>query len=297
MTVAGAGVEPQGPKLQHAGAQPVTDIPFIRIEPSSRWALLNLGELWEYRGLLYFLTWRDVKIRYKQTVIGVAWAVIQPLMTIVVFTVIFGKIAKVPSDGLPYPIFAFTALLPWTYFSQAISRSSASLVGSAGMIKKVYFPRLIIPISAAITPLVDFALSFLVLLGMMAWYRITPTWGILMLPLLMIFALTTALAVGLFTSAINVRYRDVGYAVPHLMQFWMFISPIFYPVSVIPIQWRSLYSLNPMVGIIEAFRWALLGKSSPDLYFVLLSAVVVLMILFGGVVYFKRVERFFADVV
>jgi homopolymeric O-antigen transport system permease protein len=282
---------------QFAAANSLGASSILRIESKKNWVALNLRELWEFRELFYFLVWRDVKVRYKQTVIGVAWSVIQPLVTMVVFTVIFSKIANVPSDGLPYPIFAFTALLPWTYFSQAISRSSGSLVGSAGMIKKVYFPRLIIPISAAITPLFDFALSFAVLVGMMAWYKITPTWGVLLLPLLMIWAFTTALAVGIFTSAVHVRYRDVGYAIPFLMQIWMFMSPIFYSVNMIPAQWRSLYSLNPMVGIIEGFRWALLGKNSPDLYLVLLSAMVVSIILFGGVVYFKRVERLFADVV
>lgn len=210
MTVAGAGIEPQGPKLQHAGAQPLTDIPFIRIEPSSRWALLNLGELWEYRELLCFLIWRDVKVRYKQTLLGAGWAVLQPFMTMVVFTFVFGMLAKIPSDGLPYPVFAYTALLPWTYFSQAIARSSASVVASAGMIKKVYFPRLIVPISAAVSPLVDLALAFIVLIGMMAWFGIVPTWGVLALPAFVLLALTTALAVGLFTSAINVRYRDVA---------------------------------------------------------------------------------------
>lgn len=297
MTVAGAGIEPQGPKLQHAGAQPLTDIPFIRIEPSSRWALLNLGELWEYRELLCFLIWRDVKVRYKQTLLGAGWAVLQPFMTMVVFTFVFGMLAKIPSDGLPYPVFAYTALLPWTYFSQAIARSSASVVASAGMIKKVYFPRLIVPISAAVSPLVDLALAFIVLIGMMAWFGIVPTWGVLALPAFVFFALMTALAVGLITSAINVKYRDVGHAVPFLIQIWMFISPVLYPVSMVPERWRFLYSLNPMAGVIEGFRWALLGKQRPDLYVISISAVAVIALLACGLFYFKRVERRFADVI
>jgi lipopolysaccharide transport system permease protein len=253
--------------------------------------------VWYYRELLYFLIWRDVKVRYKQTVIGAGWAILQPLMTMVVLTVIFGKFAKIPSDGLPYSLFAFAGLLPWNYFSQAVSRSGASLVGNARLISKVYFPRLLVPISAAVSPLVDFAITFIVLVGMMIWYGVVPTWSMLALPVLVLLALLTAVAVGLWLSALNVRYRDIGHAIPFLIQFWMFASPVVYPVSLIPEKWRVLYSLNPMAGVIEGFRWALLGKESPDFGVIVLSTAGVIAMLTGGVVYFTRVEQTFADVV
>ncbi len=271
--------------------------PHIVIEPSRGWAALKLRELWGYRELLYFLIWRDVKVRYKQTALGAAWAILQPLLTMVIFTVIFGNFASMPSDGLPYPIFAFTALLPWTYFAQAIGRSGVSLVGSANLISKVYFPRLIMPISAAVAPIVDFAIAFVLLLGMMVWFGVTPTWGVLALPFFMLLALLTALGVGLWLSALNVKYRDVGHIIPFLIQFWMYASPIVYPVSLVPERWRLLYSLNPMAGVIEGFRWALLGKASPDLGVVAISTAVVLGLLLSGLVYFKRMERTFADIV
>src|SRR5262245_58799875 len=235
----------------------------VTIQASKGLFHLDLKDVWRYRELLYFLIWRDVKVRYKQTAIGVGWAILQPLMTMVIFTIIFGSFAKIPSDGLPYSIFAYTALLPWNYFAQAISRSGVSLVGSASLITKVYFPRLIVPISAAVAPLVDFAVAFAILLAMMAWFGIAPTWGMLALPLFLLLALATGLAVGLWLSALNVRYRDVGYTIPFLIQFWMYASPVAYPVSLVPEKWRLLYSLNPMAGVIESFRWALLGKESP----------------------------------
>ncbi len=273
------------------------EVPVVVIRPSHGWVSLRLKELWEYRELLYFLVWRNVKVRYKQTVIGAAWAIVQPLMTMVIFTIVFGNFARIPSDGLPYPIFAYTALLPWTYFAQAISRSGLSLVGSANLITKVYFPRLIMPISAAVAPLVDFAIAFVILLGLMVWFSIAPTWGVLALPLFILLALFTALSVSLWLSALNVKYRDVGYTIPFVVQFWMYASPVVYPVSLVPEKWRLLYSLNPMAGVIEGFRWALLGKESPDFAVMAVSAAVVVMLLFGGVVYFKRMERTFADVV
>jgi len=286
-----------GSKLQIAKLQPATDVPIIRIEPSRGWVSLKLPELWVYRQLIYFLIWRDVKVRYKQTLIGAAWAILQPLLTVLIFTFFFGRLVKVPSDGLPYPVFALAAVLPWNYFSQAITHGGESLVGSSHLISKVYFPRLIIPISAAVAPLVDFAIAFVVLLGLMAWYGIVPTWGVLALPLFVFLTLLTALAVGLWLSALNVRYRDVRYAIPFLTQIWMFVSPVIYPVSLIPERWRPLYSLNPMAGVIEGFRWALLGKESPDFRVIALSAAVVIVLLFTGAVYFKRMERTFADVV
>ncbi len=272
-------------------------IPIVVIEPRRGLFHMDLGAVWEYRELLYFLVWRNVKVRYKQTVIGGAWVILQPLLTMMIFTVIFSYLAKIPSDGLPYPIFAYTALLPWTYFSQALSRGGGGLVGSANLISKVYFPRLIIPLASVATPLVDLLLSFLVLVGLMVWYGIAPSWGVLGLPLFLLLALMTALAVGLFLAALNVKYRDVGYIIPFLTQFWMYASPVIYPVSLIPEQWRLLYSLNPMVGVIEGFRWALLGMAHPDFTAIAVSTVVVVALLLGGIVYFKHMERTFADVI
>ena len=269
----------------------------IIIQPGGGLFHLELKAIWDYRELLYFLIWRDVKVRYKQTAIGAGWALFQPVMMMIVFTVVFGNFAKLPSDGLPYPIFAYTALLPWNNFAQAIGRSGVSLVGSANLISKVYFPRLIIPLSAAVAPLVDFAIAFVILLAMMAWLGIAPTWGVLALPLFLLLALATALAVGLWLSALNVRYRDVGYTIPFVVQIWMYASPVAYPVSLVPERWRLLYSLNPMAGVIEGFRWALLGKGNPDFEVMTASAVVVMVLLLGGIVYFRQMERTFADVV
>jgi lipopolysaccharide transport system permease protein len=269
----------------------------VIIQPSTGLFHLDLNAVWHYRELLYFLIWRDVKVRYKQTVIGAGWAILQPLMTMVIFTIVFGNFVKVPSDGLPYSIFAYTALLPWNFFAQAISHSGNSLVGNANLIKKVYFPRLIVPISAAVAPLVDFAIAFVMLLGIMTWFGIAPTWGMLTLPFFLFLALVTALSVGLWLSALNVRYRDVGYIIPFLTQFWMYASPVVYPVSLVPEKWRLLYSLNPMVGVIEGFRWALLSKGSPDFGVMAASGVVIMALLLGGIVYFRQMERTFADVV
>jgi lipopolysaccharide transport system permease protein len=269
----------------------------IVIEPSRGWLSLNLRELWAYRELLYFLIWRDVKVRYKQTVLGVAWAVLQPLMTMVVFTVVFKKIASIPSDGLPYPIFAYTALLPWNLFAGALNRSTTSVVGQSHLISKVYFPRLIVPLSASISGIVDFTIAFVILIGMMVWYGIAPTWGALSLPLFIFLALSAAFSIGLWLSALNVKYRDVGHAIPFLIQLWLFASPVAYSINMIPEKWQLLYSLNPMAGVIEAFRWALLGKQHPDFTVIAVSALMVFVLLVGGLVYFKRTERTFADVV
>jgi lipopolysaccharide transport system permease protein len=271
--------------------------PTIVIEPSKRLFHLDLRVVWRYREMFYFLIWRDVKVRYKQTVIGAGWAILQPLMTVLVFTIIFGNLAKIPSDGLPYPIFAYTALLPWTYLAQAIGRSGASLVGDASLISKVYFPRVIVPISASVAPLMDFAVAFIILIGMMVWYGIVPSWGVLALPLFLFLAMVTALAVGLWLSALNVRYRDVGYTIPFFIQLWMYASPVVYPVSLVPENWRLLYSLNPMTGVIEGFRWILLSKERPDFGMIAVSAVMVIALLLGGLVFFKQMERTFADVV
>ncbi|MGA2139833.1 MAG: ABC transporter permease [Verrucomicrobiia bacterium] len=280
-----------------APSRTMDEVPVVLIQPRSGWLSFDLAALYRYRELLYFLTWRDVIVRYKQAAVGVAWAVLQPLLTMVVFTVIFGRFAKMPSDNLPYPIFAFTALLPWNYFAQAIGRSGTSLVSNANLVSKVYFPRLVIPISGAIAPLVDFVISFVILLGMMVWYGIAPTWGVLALPLFTLLAVVTAVAVSLYLAALNVKYRDVGHAIPFLVQFWMYASPVVYSVSIIPEKWRLLYSLNPMVGVIEGFRWALLGKEQPDFAVMAMSIIVVAILLVGGLVYFKRTERVFADII
>jgi lipopolysaccharide transport system permease protein len=275
----------------------VTPSPTVVVQRSKGLFHLDLGAVWQYRELLYFLIWRDVKVRYKQTAIGAGWAIFQPLMTMVVFTAVFGNFAKIPSDGLPYPIFVYTALLPWTYFAQAINRGGNSLVSNANLIRKTYFPRLIVPISGAVAPLVDFAIAFVILLAMMGWFGIAPTWGVLALPLFLLLALMTALAVALFCSALDVKYRDIGHALPFLVQLWLYASPVAYPVSLIPERWRLLYSLNPMVGVIEGFRWALLGKESPDFGVMAASTAMVMALFFGGIVYFKRTERTFADTV
>ena len=277
---------------------PLTDDrPVVLIQPRRGWLSFDLKAVYRYRELLYFLVWRDVLVRYKQAAIGVAWVVLQPLLTMVVFTIIFGQFAKLPSDGLPYPIFSFTALLPWNYFAQAISRSGISLVSNANLISKIYFPRLIVPISGALGPLVDFAISFIILLGMMVWYGIAPTWGVLALPFLTLLAVVTAVAVSLYLSALNVKYRDIGHAIPFLVQFWLYASPVVYSVNIIPQKWRLLYSLNPMVGVIEGYRWALLGKERPDYGVMAVGVVVASVLLLGGLVYFKRTERFFADII
>jgi len=271
--------------------------PKVLIEPRKSLFDLDLGAIWEYRELLYFLVWRNIKVRYKQTLIGAGWVILQPLLTMMIFTVIFSYMAKIPSDGLPYPIFAYTALVAWAYFSQALGRSGDGLVGNANLISKVYFPRLLIPLSSVVTPLIDFLLSFAILLGLMLWYGITPTHGVLALPLFLLLAMMTAFSVGLFLSALNVKYRDVGYIIPFMTQFWLYASPVIYPVSLVPEQWRLLYSLNPMVGVIEGFRWALLGGASPDFGVMAVSTVVIVALLFGGLVYFRQMERTFADVI
>jgi len=272
-------------------------VPVLFIRPSRGWIALKLGELWEYRELLYFLTWRDVKVRYKQTVLGVAWAIIQPFFTMVVFSLFFGRLARMPSDGIPYPIFSYAALVPWQFFANGLSASSNSLVGSANLIKKVYFPRLVIPISSVISGGVDFGLAFLVLLGMILAYGIVPTWNMIWLPLLLLLALITALGAGLWLTAMNVQFRDVRYAVPFMIQAWMFATPIAYPSSLLDEPWRTLYGLNPMVGVVEGFRWALLGAETAPGPVVLVSAVVAVGLLVGGAFYFRRMEKTFADVV
>jgi lipopolysaccharide transport system permease protein len=271
--------------------------PHLVIEPPKGWAPLALGELWKFRELLIFLTWRDIKVRYKQTALGATWAILQPVLTMVVFSIIFGGLAKLPSDGIPYPIFTFTALLPWQLFAFALTQSSNSLVGDQKLISKVYFPRLVVPFSSVLAGLVDFAIAFLVLVGLMAYYGILLTPAVLLLPVFLFLALVSAMAVGLWLSALNVKYRDIRYVVPFLTQFWMYATPIAYSSSLIPENWRWLYSLNPMTGVVEGFRWAVLGKSSLDLFSLSISAGVVVLFLIGGLYYFKRMESSFADMI
>jgi lipopolysaccharide transport system permease protein len=273
------------------------DTPVIHIEPSHRWGMVNFQELWDYRELLYFLVWRNVKVRYKQTAIGASWAIIQPLTTAIIFTLVFSRLANVPSDGLPYPLFCYAALLPWTYFATSLNQSTLSLTSNANLLTKIYFPRILLPLSAVLSGLVDFAVSFTLLIGMMIWYEIAPTWGILLLPLFVLLIMLTALAVSLWLSVINVRYRDVGQAVPFVVQIWLFVSPVAYPVSRVPAEWRMFYDLNPMAGVIEGFRWAVLGTDDPRFFLVTLSTIIVCAILFGGVLFFTRMQDTLADVV
>jgi lipopolysaccharide transport system permease protein len=257
----------------------------------------RLGDIWQYRELLYFLTWRDIKVRYKQTVLGALWAIIQPFFTMIVFTVFFGKLAKIPSDGIPYPIFAFCALLPWQLFSFSLTQSSNSLVAERNLITKVYFPRLIVPIASVIAGLVDFAIAFVVLLAMMVYYDIAPTTKIFVLPILIAFAVLTALAVGIWLSALNVKYRDVRYTIPFLTQFWLFASPVAYSSSLLPENWRWVYGINPMAGVIEGFRWAMLDRELALSGMVGISVLIVIALFLGGLYYFRSVERVFADII
>jgi len=279
------------------GSTTSRETPVVLIRPSRGWAPLKLRDLWDYRELLYFLIWRNVKVRYKQTALGAAWAIIQPFFTMVIFTIVFGKLAKIPSDGIPYPIFAYCALLPWQLFSHALTESGNSLVANERLITKVYFPRLVIPLSAVLGGLVDFGVAFVILLGMMVYYGIAPTTAVVSLPFFLVLALATALAVGLWLSALNVQYRDVRYTIPFLSQFWLFATPIAYPSSLVPEPWRSFFGLNPMAGVVEGFRWALLGTAHAPGLMLVVSVAAVVALLVGGLYYFRRMERIFADVV
>jgi lipopolysaccharide transport system permease protein len=270
--------------------------PTIIIRPPRKWVPVDFLEIWNYRELLTSFTVRDIKIRYKQTALGFAWAIIQPLFMMVIFTVIFGGFAKIPSDGVPYPLFSFAALLPWMLFSEGLSRSTMSMVGNSSIMTKVYFPRLIMPISGILSPLVDLAISLIILILMMAYYGFVPTWNVVFLPFFIILALATSLGVGLWLSALNVKYRDFQYTVPFIVQLWMYASPVVYPASMIPESIRYLYGLNPMVGVIEGFRWALLGTEIPG-SIILVSVAVVAALLVSGMFYFRKMEQYYADIV
>lgn len=270
--------------------------PKIRIQPTKGWVSLRLDTLWEYRELLYFFIWRDIKIRYKQTVLGASWAIIQPLFSMVIFSVFFGRLAGIPSDGIPYPIFSYAALVPWTFFANALSLGSNSLVNNIDMLKKVSFPRMTLPIATVMAGMVDFSLAFIVLLGMILFYGMVPTINALWLPVFVLLALITSLGVSLWFSAMNVQFRDVRYVVPFLVQAWLFATPVAYPSSLLSEPWRTLYGINPMVGVVEGFRWALLGTDTAPGPIIILSTIAALTLLVSGAFYFRRMERTFADV-
>ena len=274
----------------------ISPVPTVVIRPSSGWVPINFRDLWAYRELLYFLTWREIKVRYKQTVLGFAWAIIQPFMMMVVFTLFFGNLAKIPSEGIPYPLFNYAALLPWTLFAEGISRSSLSMVQNVNLVQKVYCPRLIIPISGILSPLVDFAIASTILVGMMFYYGYPPTVKVLWLPAFIMLALMTSVGVGLWLSAMNVKYRDVRYVIPFLVQLWLFASPVVYSSSLLPQKYQAIYGLNPMSGVIEGFRWALLGTEPPG-SLIAISVIIIIVILISGAFYFRRNEKTFADVI
>jgi lipopolysaccharide transport system permease protein len=284
--------------IENCNTQSQKNLPYMRLEPSRGWVSLKLDELWEYRELLFFLTWRDISVRYKQTILGSTWAILQPFMTMIVFSLFFGGLAQIPSDGIPYPIWSYTALVPWGLFANGLQMSSNSLVNSSNLIKKVYFPRLVIPISSVLAGLVDFFLAFIVLILMLFVFRVVPNFNIIFLPYFVLLAFVTSLGAGLWLSAMNVQFRDIRYTLPFLSQFLMFLTPIAYPTSLIESDFlRALYSLNPMVGVVEGFRWAILGTdTSPNLVLVV-SSIAALLLMVSGAFYFRRMEKAFADVV
>lgn len=272
--------------------------PVVVIQPSHGWVGLKLKDLWLYRELVYFLTWRDIKVRYKQSVLGILWAILKPFMAMVVFTIFFGNFAKIPSDGVPYPIFSYTATLPWELFAAALGVASRSMVSNSNMVSKIYFPRMIIPLASVMSSVVDFFIGFTILIGMMIFYKVTPTIATLWLPLLILLALITALGVGFWSSALMVRYRDVGYIMPFIANLWMYLTPVVYPSSMIPEKWRLLYALNPMTGVVEGFRYALLGTTqSVSGGMILVSSLIAIAVLISGMFYFRRMEKQFADMI
>ena len=276
---------------------PLPEPPALRIAPPGHWCAIPFDELWDYRELLYFIVWRELKVRYKQTAVGAAWALIQPFSTMLVFSLFFGKLGHIPSEGLPYPIFYYSALLPWTYFAASLQSATNKIVENQHVITKVYFPRLILPISGVLSGLIDFGISLLMFVAIMAYYRMRPGAAIVILPVFLLLALLTALGVGLWLSALNALYRDVRFVVPFLVQFWMFASPVAYPSSLVPEKWRWLYELNPMTGVIDGFRWSLTGSGEPSTILLFASSIVVIAVLFGGLMYFQKTEATMADVV
>jgi len=278
-----------------------TQVPITYLKPPKGLAALNLRDLWEYRELIYFLTWRDVKVRYKQTLLGFTWVILQPLINMVVFTILFGELLKVPTGGIPYPIFSFAALLPWTYFATSLTRSSTTLVGSANLISKVYFPRMVIPISGVISGFIDFGISFIILIVMMLIYKIIPTWNLLLLPFLLILAMLTALGFGLWLSALNVRFRDINHLVPFIIEIWKYATPVIYGSTLIPEKFRFILGLNPLTGVVEGFRWAILGGKYVETFnpgpLFAISIVIAVVVLISGIIFFRNTERTFADII
>lgn len=273
------------------------DEEIIIIKPTKGWGSLNLGELWLYRELIYFLTWRDLKVRYKQTLLGAGWAVLQPVLSMVVFSIFFGGLLNVPSEGVPYPIFSYAALLPWGMFAKALNDTARSLVSNRAMLTKIYFPRMVIPLASIFSGLADFLIAFIVMLGLMIYYQIPPTANIWTLPFFLLLAVVTALGVGLWLSSMNVLYRDIGYMIPYITNLWFYLTPIVYPASEVPEQWQAVYALNPMVGVVEGFRWALLNTSEPPGPMIFVSALIAVLIFISGMFYFRRMEKTFADMV
>lgn len=274
----------------------VEEVPVTIIRPLKGWMPVDLKELWAYHELIYTFAARDIKVRYKQTALGATWAIIQPLFTMVVFTIFFGGLAKIPSEGIPYPIFSYSALLPWTLFAEGITRSTSSMITNANIMTKVFFPRMILPMSGTLSPVVDFAVAFVILIGMIFYYGFVPTTNIIWLPAFILLALASSLGVGLWLSALNVQYRDFQYTVPFIIQIWLYASPVVYPSSLVPEKYRLIYGLNPMAGVIEGFRWSLLGTEPPS-SMIFVSILMVVVILISGAYYFKRMEKIFADVV
>jgi lipopolysaccharide transport system permease protein len=273
------------------------DAATIIIQPTRGFVGFDLLAVWQYRELVYFLVWKELKTRYQQAVLGVAWAILQPFLTMLIFTIIFSYVARIPSGNAAYPVFVYSALVPWTYFAQALSRGGLGLVSNANLISKVYFPRVIIPLVAATTPIVDLAFALVFLFGMLAWYQVMPPPAVLLLPIFIVMAFTAAFAVGLWLSALNVRYRDIGHLIPFLVQFGLLASPVAYPLSLVPSQWQALYALNPMVAVIEGFRWCLLDGPSPSLAVLACGMLTISLILMSGLWYFKATERTFADLI
>lgn len=276
---------------------PATQPAEFEITPHQGVFSIEVRELWQYRELLFLMAWRDATVRYKQSIVGIGWALIQPIMMMAIFTVVFGRFAGLPSDGVPYSVFTLCALVPWNYFSRSLADSSNSLVGASHLITKIYFPRLILPISRVLTGAIDFAIAFALLVATMAWYRITPSYGMVFLPLFIGIAMLTAFGAGLWLTALNVKYRDVGFVIPFLLQAWMYASPVAYATSIVPERWRPLFGLNPMAGVIEGFRWALLGGKPPEAGLIVPSMVIVAVLVVSGLFYFRRVERTFADLI